>query len=121
MLDGLEIPASRYKNYYFQSSSQLMIYLEEGHINFNLDDGSGNVVEIRKRPVLYAFNFLHYNKPKKLWTWFSDIYAVSLGIIAITGLFILRGWHGITRRGGILTVIGLVIPAVFLFVYLWLV
>ena len=109
----------KYKNYYFPSSAEVMIYLENGHIRMNLDKGSGEITKIRKRPVLTEFNYLHYNKPKKLWTWFSDIFAVGLIIIAITGLFIIRGKKGIKRRGAILAGIGVIIPLIFLIFYLW--
>jgi hypothetical protein len=108
-----------FKDYYFPSSKTVMIYLKKGHINVDLEQGTARVVKIRKRPVLVEFNFLHYNKPKNLWTWFSDFFAVSLGIIAITGLFILKGKHGITRRGAWLTAVGILIPTIFLFIYYW--
>jgi hypothetical protein len=119
LLDEQEIDKSAYKNYYFPSESSVMIYLNGGHIELNITSGEGKLVTIRKRPVLNEFNFLHYNKPKKLWTWFSDIYAVSLILIAITGLFILKGKHSITRRGAWLTGLGILIPLLFLVFYLW--
>lgn len=119
MMEHLDLPDEDYKNYYFQSDSLVMIYIKDGHINYNLNKNSGKLVKIKKRRVLYEFNFLHYNKPKKLWTWFSDIFAVSLGLMAITGLFILKGKNGITRRGAVLVTFGLIIPAIFLFLFLW--
>ena len=119
LLDRQKIDRSEYKNFYFPSEKNVMIYLKQGHILFELDAGKGKIVTIRKRPVLTEFNFLHYNKPKKLWTWFSDLYAVSMILIAITGLFILKGKTGITRRGGVLTALGLLVPLLFLFFYLW--
>ena len=117
LLDQLDEDA--YKSHYFPASGKLTIYLKQGHIAVNLESGQGQITKIRKRPILTEFNFLHYNKPKKLWTWFSDIYAISLLILAITGLFILRGKNSIARRGAFLTLTGLLIPIVFLFMYLW--
>ncbi|HYW95743.1 MAG TPA: PepSY-associated TM helix domain-containing protein [Bacteroidales bacterium] len=108
-----------YKNYYSPSATSLIIYLDRGHISLDLNTGLGRYTSIRKRPVLTEFNFLHYNKPKRLWTLFSDIFAVSLGIIALTGLFILKGKNGIKRRGAILVSLGVTIPLVFLVLYLW--
>lgn len=119
MMEHLELAHEDYKNYYFLTDTLLMIYIRDGHINFDLKNNSGKLVKIKKRRVLYEFNFLHYNKPKKLWTWFSDIYAVSLGLMAITGLFILKGKNGITRRGAVLVTFGLIIPAIFLYLYYW--
>jgi uncharacterized protein len=108
-----------YKQFYFPTKNRLMVYLNRGHVSLNLITGKGQVIKTRNRPILYEFNFLHYNKPKKLWTWFSDIFAVSLIIVAITGLFMIRGKNGITFRGGILVLAGIIVPLLFLLLYLW--
>ena len=68
---------------------------------------------VKKRPVLSAFNRLHYN-PMRWWTWFSDVFAASLIIITITGLFMNKGNKGIIGRGGIEFIIGILIPVLFL-------
>jgi hypothetical protein len=117
LLTDLEEPD--FKQYYFPSDKELMIYLKGGHVTLNLESGEGNIVKIRNRPVFREFNFLHYNKPKQLWTWFSDFFAGSLILISITGLFILKGKNGIKRRGAVLTIAGLIVPLIFLIIYLW--
>lgn len=109
-----------YKQYFFPNQDHLMIYLKGGHIAVNLQSGSMQVTKIRNRPVFSELNYLHYNKPKKLWTWFSDLYAFGLILIAISGLFLIKGRTGISGRGGILTIIGILIPLILLFIYLWL-
>ena len=109
-----------YKQYYFPSDDYLMIYLKGGHIMLNLKTGSMQLTKIRNRPVFNELNYLHYNKPKKLWTWFSDLFALGLILIAISGLLLIKGRKGITGRGGVLTMIGILIPLVLLFIYLWL-
>ncbi|MGC9343666.1 MAG: PepSY-associated TM helix domain-containing protein [Bacteroidales bacterium] len=119
LLENQEIETSEYKNYYFPNDNTVMIYLDEGHIELTMDSGEGKLVIIRKRPVLTEFNFLHYNKPKKLWTWVSDIFAGSLIAMAITGLFILKGKNGITNRGAWLVSFGVLVPLVFLIIYMW--
>jgi hypothetical protein len=109
-----------YKQYYFPNQDNLMIYLKGGHIMVNLPTGNMHLTKIRNRPVFSELNYLHYNKPKKLWTWFSDLYALGLILIAISGLFLIKGRKGITGRGGILTIAGILIPLALLFIYLWL-
>jgi hypothetical protein len=109
-----------YKQYYFPDGDHLMIYLKGGHISVTLSTGVITLTKVRTRPVFKEINYLHYNKPKKLWTWFSDLYAFSLILIAVSGLLMIRGKKGITGRGGILTLIGILIPLVFLLIYLWL-
>lgn len=119
MMEYLHEEDENYKNFYFLSDEKLIIYLKQGHINYNIKKGEGDLIKIKRAPLLYEFNFLHYNKPKKLWTWFSDIYAVSLGLMAISGLFILKGKNGIKWRGAVLAISGSLIPLIFLIIYLW--
>jgi hypothetical protein len=108
-----------FKQYYFPNEDHLMIYLNGGHIIVELATGKVSVTKVRTRPFFKEVNYLHYNKPKKLWTWFSDLFALALVLMAISGLFIIRGKKGITGTGGILTAIGILVPIVFLTIYLW--
>jgi hypothetical protein len=106
-----------FKNYYFPQPGQLKIFVEDGSIVLNMKTGKGTLETSKKRPVFFEVNYLHYN-PRTLWTWFSDIYAISLILIAVSGLFILRGRQGITGRGAWLTAAGVIIPLLFLLFYL---
>ena len=117
----LEITGERqnYKQYYFPSDSLLMIYLKGGHILVDMPAGEITLTGVRSRPFFSELNYLHYNKPKKLWTWFSDLFALSLVLMAITGLFLVRGKKGVSGRGGILLAIGILLPLFFLALYLW--
>jgi len=108
--------SENYKKYYYPAKNMLTIFLKEGSVHLNTSTGKGYVESIKRRPLLYEMNFLHYN-PGKWWKWFSDIYCIALILVTITGLFIVKGWNGITRRGAILTVIGIILPLIFLFIY----
>lgn len=108
-----------FKNYYFPDDQTLKIFIDDGSIEVNLASGNGKLEKTERRLVFYEVNYLHYN-PKKWWTWFSDLYAVGLIIIAVTGLFIIRGRKGITGRGAWLTAAGIIIPILFLLFYQWL-
>ena len=110
---------NNYKQYYFPDDNHLMIYLKGGHIYVTLATGEYTLTKIRNRVIFNEVNYLHYNKPKKLWTWFSDLFALSLILMAITGLFLVKGKKGIRGTGGILLAIGIVIPMFFLAIYLW--
>lgn len=105
-----------FKNYYFPEPDQLKIFIEDGSIEINLNSGKGLIEKSEKRFLFYQVNYLHYD-PGKWWTWFSDTYAAGLIIIAITGLFILRGKKGIKGRGAWLTAMGILLPIIFLLVY----
>ncbi len=113
LLEDLE-EKENYKKYYFPNNKKLKVFLEDGSLVLNLANGTGFVEKLRKRFIIYDSNYLHYN-PQYWWTWYSDIYAGSLILIAISGLFIVRGKNGITRRGAWLTGIGLLIPLLFLY------
>lgn len=105
-----------YKKHFFPNPETLKVFLDGGSALIDVATGSGQIEKLRRRPVLHAFNFLHYN-PKKWWTLFSDAYAIGLVVLSVTGLFILKGKNGITRRGAIITTIGIIIPLVFLLLY----
>ena len=108
---------SEYKTH-LVAGDNFRIFVRDGSVNIDLVVGTGSYEIISKRPVFNQINFLHYNTPRKLWTWFSDIYAGALVILAITGLFVIRGRNGITGRGAWLTGLGIIIPLLFLYFYL---
>ena len=117
----LEISGEKdnYKQFYFPDDNTLTIYLKKGHISVNLDTGEAQIVKISNRKFFREINFLHYNKPKKLWTYFSDLFAFSLIVLASTGLLMVKGKKGIGSQNSILLAIGIMIPLLFLIVYLW--
>jgi len=102
-----------YKSHYYPQGNTLKIFYKGGSLIVDTKTGNGYIEEMRRRPILFQFNKLHYN-PSFGWTIFSDIFAVSLFILAITGLFVNKGKHGIKGRGGILALIGAVIPLLFI-------
>lgn len=106
----------KYRTSHFPSGNILNIFIDGGFVQIDTRNGKGVVEKIRKRPLFFQINFLHYN-PGKWWKWFSDIFCVALILVTITGLFILKGKNGITRRGAVLTIIGILLPLVFLFIY----
>lgn len=114
LLTQLDLDKNDYKKHYYPSSGQsLKIFIKGGTIYVDLFSKNASVETIKKRPIFNQVNFLHYN-PNTWWTWFSDIYAVALLLLAVTGLFVLRGKNGIKGRGAWLTTIGVLIPILFL-------
>ena len=105
-----------FKTFYFPSGNKVTIFIDGGFVQLNIVTGEGVIEKISKRPLFYQLNFLHYN-PGKWWKYFSDVFCISLIIVTITGLFIIKGKNGITKRGAILTIIGIILPLVFLFIY----
>jgi hypothetical protein len=108
-----------YRSHYFPEENILKVFLKEGAITIDIISGDANLEQVKRRPVFREVNFLHYNKPRKLWTWFSDLFAFSLIFLSTTGLFMVQGRKGIVGRGAWLTLLGIIIPLTFLIIYLW--
>ena len=106
-----------YKSHYYPEEHHLRIFLKSGMVDVDVTSGRGAIERLRKRPLFYEVNFLHYN-PKRAWTWFSDAFCVALMLLAVTGLFVLKGKKGIAGRGAWLTGIGIALPLFFLLAYL---
>jgi len=93
------------------------IFFDNGSVYVDLSSGKAELETKTPRYILKEFNLLHYNSIKKWFTWFSDAYAVAMVLLAITGLFVLRGRNGIKWRGVVLALIGIIIPAVIIILY----
>lgn len=106
---------NKYKNHTKRRDGSTKVFLQKGSMII-FDSGELFYEKWRRRPILHAFNFLHYN-PGKWWVWFSDIFAIGLILIAITGIFLVKGKNGITRRGLVYTLLGIIIPLLFLFLH----
>ena len=102
------------RKFYYPQKNLLKIFLKGGsNILVDIESGKGRAEFLKKRLVFHQVNFLHYN-PNSWWTWFSDIFAGSLILFAITALFMVRGKKGIVGRGGIYAIAGIIIPILFL-------
>ena len=102
---------------YLKSGDELHIFSGQDKVKVNLESGQIVFEKIADRPFLREFNFLHLNESKKIWTYVSDIFAVALIFLATSGMFLLKGKQGITKRGAWLVSIGLIIPLIFLIIY----
>lgn len=104
----------RYTKHYFPDDRTLMIFLRGGSsVEVDLQSGVGTYDRLRKRPLIAEMVRLHYN-PGRWWTYFSDLFAISLILITLSGLFLARGKQGIKGVGGIELILGILIPILFL-------
>lgn len=114
LLDEIDVNIS-YKQHYYPSKDQIKIFLSGGSsVIVNIQTGEGKAEFLKKRFLFYEANYLHYN-PSNWWKWFSDIYAGALILFALTSFFMVRGNKGIIGTGGIYTVLGIIVPLLFLF------
>lgn len=105
------------KSSFRSSPDELKIFFDGGTLSYNNRTGSVIEERIQERTLLFDMNYLHLNHAKKIWTWISDLFAVFLIFLSISGLFILKGKQGIKGRGAVLTMIGVAIPVLFLLLY----
>lgn len=104
------------KNVAMLSPGNLRIFVEGNTIDVELATGKVQQEKVKQRPLLFEVNYLHLNKAKGGWTYLADAYAILLGILAITGMLMIRGRN--RTRGLVLTFIGFLIPIAYLFIAL---
>jgi uncharacterized protein len=106
------------KSYFRSSPSSIDIFFNNKTLSASFSKNIAVLENVKSRTIIRETNFLHLNNPKKLWTWVADIFALSLIILAGTGLFMIKGKNGIKGRGKWFTVLGVLIPIIFLGLYL---
>ena len=125
-LDGLErevvarvpLDPSEVRGRRRASPESFHVFLDEGdEVTVNPATGDGTIVRVRRRPLIFETNVLHLNHLKGTWTFVSDVFAVLLAGLAVTGLFMLKGSTGLAGRGKWFVAGGLAVPVVFLVHY----
>jgi uncharacterized protein len=109
----------KYKSHnYIENGSILRIYLTgRSSVTVNLATRDVSAEFMTRRPIFFQTDYLHYN-PNRIWTWFSDIFAGALIFFAISSFFMVKGKKGAWGRGGIYIAAGIIIPLVYLLLYL---
>ncbi len=88
------------------------VMLEGGVGVYNAANGELVYEQHKKRPVVYWFNRLHYNRVKG-WNFMGDLFAASLIFFALSGVFMVRGKVGLAGRGKWYLIVGLLIPLIY--------
>ncbi len=114
---GLDQPP---RNAFRPDPDTLRLFYPQQTYSVDLPTGTVIVERTRTRPVLFEMNQMHLNAPKRVWTLVADVYAVALLVLAITGLFVLKGRLGIKGRGAWLTAVGAALPAAYWIYHLYL-
>jgi hypothetical protein len=104
------------KKVWRSAPDQMRVIIENGTYDVGLLSGEVVATLLSPRPVLNELNYLHLNKPKGVWTWIADLYAVILATMVVTGLVLVKGRKGLAGRGGVLAGLGLALPIVYLLI-----
>ncbi len=76
----------------------------------------GDTVTIQGRKQRFFIgvaNWLHKARGKTAWKYISDVYAVLLIYLAISGLFMIKGRLGLKWRGTLLVLAGVAVPVIY--------
>lgn len=107
-----------YKKHYITNQGLVKVFIANGEVLINPQTGQGTIHYLRKRPLIFGMNKLHKATLGTLWKWVSDVMAVILLFVAISGLFILKGKRGFNRWGWWLTIAGFVVPLLFMILFI---
>jgi hypothetical protein len=93
------------------------ISFEKHDVEIDMKTGKGEIVSFFKTPIISQSMSLHKNT-SNFWIYYSDIFALSLITIALTGTIMIKGgkfsWK---NRGWKLAIAGIIFPLLFLFLF----
>lgn len=96
-----------------ETAGKYRLMLQGGMGEYDPQTGTVQYQTSKRKPVAYWVNRLHYNRVKG-WSPMADIFAGALIFLAISGLFMVKGKHGIAKRGKWYLIIGLLIPVLYI-------
>lgn len=106
-----------FKKHYVNNEGNIKIFVENGEAIINPNTGKGTLQYLQKRPIIFGMNKMHRANLGTVWKWISDLMAVILIFVAVSGLFLLKGKRGFNRWGWWLTIAGIVVPLLFLILF----
>ena len=108
------------RNAFRPNPATLQLFFKARTYSVDLPTGNVIVEQANPRPVLFEMNQMHLNAPRRFWTVVADVYAIALIVLAITGMFVLKGRLGITGRGAWLTTGGVLLPVAYWVYHLYI-
>ena len=91
------------------------ISYEKHDVEIDMKTGKGEIVTFVKTPLISQTMQLHKNT-SNFWIYYSDIFAISLIVIALTGTIMVKaGKFSFKERGWKLALAGIIFPLIFLF------
>ena len=93
----------------------LKISYEKHDVEIDIATGKGEIVTFLKTPIISQTMKLH-KSTSNFWIYYSDIFALSLIAIALTGTIMVKGGKfSFKERGWKLALAGIIFPLIFLF------
>lgn len=111
---ALRLDPQSVRGHFAETESTLRVYLDGGQEVFvDVGTGRGTVKTLERRTGLFEVNSLHLNNLKGIWTYVADLFALALVVLALTGMFMMKGNRGLAGRGKYFVGAGLLVPVVF--------
>lgn len=107
-----------YKKHFTTKDGLIKIFVSEGSVVYNPEQGKASLELLKKRPFFFEINKIHLAQTDRIWIWISDVMAFFLLFVAISGMFLLKGKYGMKGRGLWLTALGVLIPLAIILLYL---
>ncbi len=101
------------ENIWRESETEIQIFVEKAQYDVNLATGAVVKTGQKKRPLLYDLNVMHRNVGKAPWTGIADAFAGIMILLALSGIFLVKGRKGLSGRGGIMMALGFLLPVVY--------
>lgn len=99
---------------YSLDGNTLKVSYDNNEVTVDLTTGAGRIEKYMMTPLLGQMTKLHVDT-SDFWIYYSDIFGIAMLIIAITGMFIVKGDKSFRKRGWKLAAIGIIFPLIFLF------
>ncbi len=102
-----------YKKHYLNNQGLVKVFIENGELAIDPESGQAALHYLQKRPIIFGMNKLHKATLGTAWKWVSDLMALIMLLVAVTGLFLLKGKRGFNRWGWWFTIAGFIVPLIF--------
>lgn len=115
VVDALDLDPRAVRGHFAETETTLRVYLDDGQeVSLDVTTGRGTVKTLSRRAVLFEVNALHLNNLKGIWTYVADLFAVALMLLALSGMFMMKGDRGLAGRGKYFILAGLSVPVTFI-------
>lgn len=119
VIERLRIDPRAVRGHFQENARELRVFLDAGQeARLDVTTGRGELKKVERRAVLFELNALHLNNLKGVWTYVADLFAVAMIFLAITGMVMMKGKHGLAGRGKWFVLGGLTVPVGFV-VYMY--
>lgn len=98
---------------YWVDDEEVEILFDERTLTIDTKSGAVRDEGRNARFFFRLANWLHLNRGKKAWTYIADGYAALLLMLAVSGMFMIKGPKGIKGRGLLLVTAGVAVPVLY--------